>query len=121
MSESSDTRELCKLWTNQGASCIALVGQGGGQPAGLPDRLILYRGVHFFVEFKAVDGELTTLQRLTIDALRSRGGAVCLVVRCLPHCRVNYAWLDVESGLGGRLQCTADKLLEAVYSTPNPL
>lgn len=75
MTESQLTRDLCRVLEAQGAMCIALVGHEM-QMAGLPDRLIIHRRGHFWLEAKSRHGSLRPLQAVIIGRLRSRGEVV---------------------------------------------
>jgi hypothetical protein len=47
--------------------------------AGWPDRLFLWKGHIWFIEFKARDGKVTPLQRHTINELEAHGATVYVV------------------------------------------
>lgn len=78
MSESSDTRELCKfLQDEQGALTFAIVASMR-QEAGWPDRYIAPPGA--WAEFKSLDGETEPKQRWVLREL-TRRGVLAVVVR----------------------------------------
>lgn len=47
--------------------------------AGWPDRMFLHNGYVRFIEFKAMDGSLTPLQKHTIEDMRKHGADVHVV------------------------------------------
>jgi hypothetical protein len=47
--------------------------------AGWPDRLFIWKGHVWFIEFKARDGNLTPLQRHIINDLKAHGASVFVV------------------------------------------
>ena len=47
--------------------------------AGWPDRLFVWKGHVWFIEFKALDGRLTPLQKHIIDELEDHGATVYVV------------------------------------------
>ncbi len=69
MSESKDTRDVCKIMEKQGALVFAIVG-GHLQEAGWPDRYVAPPGV--WLEFKGKKGKPTPKQRYILHSLRLR-------------------------------------------------
>jgi hypothetical protein len=53
-----------------------------GGTAGVPDICIVWRGVTYFLEMKALKGRVRTAQRVMMDRLRG-AGAICEVARGL--------------------------------------
>lgn len=75
MTESEWTRKMCKQMETMGAFVTALVG-GRMQQSGLPDRLVIWKGVTIFIEFKSERGKLSALQSAIHRQMISRGGHV---------------------------------------------
>ena len=46
---------------------------------GAPDRLLIYKGSHIYIEFKALNGTLSPSQHLEIKRLRDSGANVFVV------------------------------------------
>jgi hypothetical protein len=46
---------------------------------GLPDRLVLYKGVAYFVELKSKGGRLSDIQRYRIEKIRAQGVEVFII------------------------------------------
>jgi hypothetical protein len=81
MSESADTRDLCKRLQKECACMSYPLVAGRYTPSGWPDRYLhhpIWRG---FVEFKTEDGRIKHLQKNTLRELRYRAPGTAYVVR----------------------------------------
>ena len=75
MTESEWTRKICKQMETLGALVIAIVGSRM-QQSGLPDRMVIWKGVVIFIEFKSEKGKLSALQTAIHKQMTSRGAHV---------------------------------------------
>lgn len=66
MKESSIENKVCKYAEQKGFSQFKLSAIWN---AGIPDRLFLYKGKAFFIEFKTKSGRVSKLQQLTINEI----------------------------------------------------
>ena len=66
MKESSIENKVCKYAEQKGFSQFKLSAIWN---AGVPDRLFLYKGKSFFIEFKTKSGRISKLQKHTINEI----------------------------------------------------
>lgn len=77
MSETADTRELCRCCESLQAQVLPIIA-GQWTPVGWPDRLFVYEGATWLVEFKSLSGRLQPKQLSRIKLLLSAGAKVLL-------------------------------------------
>lgn len=72
MSETTETRKLCRELEQLNCYVIAVVG-GKMQQPGLPDRIIVHSSGVYFLEFKLAKGKVSPIQAAVIKAINERG------------------------------------------------
>lgn len=113
MSESTFTAKLCTEMRKHGA--LVHVNYNGGKfnVPGWPDRLVIWRGVHSHLEFKAPDGKLSKAQQLTIHDINAHGGNAYVIREFVPDGKFAHTG-EIENETGKHLHCfvTAGGLLD---------
>lgn len=79
MTESDLSKKFAKIIRDRGGWARKIA--GGPASAGLPDIVSCYRGYGIWIETKLPGKErtLTTLQRATLDAIKSAGGVAVML------------------------------------------
>jgi hypothetical protein len=76
MKESTIENKVCKYAEEKGFTQFKLSAIWN---AGVPDRLFLYNGTAFFVEFKTKIGKLSKLQQYTINSILNNNISVYII------------------------------------------
>lgn len=106
MNESQRTSKVTSAFEKRGVYVIVLAGGNQFQKAGLPDRILCWRGKTIFVEFKGPATAVQANQRLTIAEIKARR-CEAYIVRHL-----NNGLMDIdEQGFN----LTVDELLSVLF------
>lgn len=76
MRESAVEKKVCDHAKKKGMAVYKFVSPGR---SGVPDRMFIYKGLAWFIEFKAPGKKPTALQKHEIQVMRSQGMRVAIV------------------------------------------
>lgn len=93
MAESKETRAFCRALEAQGALTYPLVA-GNMTPPGWPDRYVAHPLWSGFLEFKALNGKLSDLQKRIIVDLQDRFVHVWVVRFSEDWSKIRLEWAD---------------------------
>lgn len=109
LTESEQTRKLCKALTDRGVKCFAIVASERQEP-GWPDRFFSCPWFQVWIEFKAVRGSISIKQRIIIRRLRADRKNSAIVVRYTNPPRAE----DEAGNVLGTFDGTAQDLCELI-------